>query len=248
MDKSIFDDKNYDDVLFRKVLVGIVTFMYKKVRFTQIVKKNVEIIEIPFYPAQTGSQQFIVDAYSDVEAYYKKNCKAVTEGNTMPVPNGIVKLKGVTINKNHFTSQNVRTNITTKKETDFGVMGNTESVRTTMIPLTMTYDVEITTASTVDQYKAAESIIAEFIGVRKFFIGNYKGYRMLPVLIGFPEQFQLQSLLQFAPGDDTNRRKMEFSMEVLTWLPRPLVDSHMKANERINLFKVTAEAKGSGTK
>lgn len=243
MDKSVFDNKNYDDVLIRKVLVGVVVFMYNKIKLKQIANGEEEIIEVPFFPSHTGSQQFIMDAYADVEAYYKKNCKSVTEGNTVPVPSGIVKLKGITVNKNHFTSQNVRTNITTVKDSNFGKVGNTESVRTTMIPLSMTFDVEITTASTVDQYKAAESTISEFIGVRKFFIGNYKGYRMLPVLMGFPDELQLQSLFQFAPGEDTQRRKMEFSLEILTWLPRPLAGSEMKANERINLFQVTADGK-----
>lgn len=240
MDKSIIDNRNFDNVLIRKVLVGVVTFLHQKVVFDQVVGGATEVVKVPFYPSHTGSQQFISDAYLDVVKYYKETCKIVTEGNTVPVPNGIVKLKSLGINKNHFTSQNVRTNTTTVKESDFGTVNNTESVRTTFIPLSMVFDVEMTVASTVDQFKVAESAIAEFVGVRKFFIGNYKGYKMLPVLIGFPEEYQLQTLFQFPPAEDTQRRKIEFSIEILTWLPRPLAGTNMKKNESINLFQVTA--------
>ena len=210
--------------------------MYKKVKFPQVIEGVTKEIQVPVFPAHTGSQQFLMDAFMDVEAYYKKECKITTELMTNVVPSGVVTLKTIQVNKAYLTSQNVRTNTTTSKETDFGTVKNTESVRSTMIPLSMSFAVNYIVASTIDQYMVTEAIIAEFMGVRKFFIGEYKGYRMLPVMIGFPDDYTANSLVTFAPGENDQRKHIEFTIEILTWLPRPLVGTSFKNNEAIQNF------------
>lgn len=243
-DKSIVDKRNFDNSFTRKVILGILTYLYEKVGFTQTIDGKDEEVKIPYYYSYTGSQQFLMDFFKDTDNYYKKICEDghKTEGNTIKVPSGTLKLKSIGINKTFLTSQYARMNISKKEETDFGYMNNNSSVRTNMIPLLYQFDITLITSSFTQQLNVVENTLKELVGVRKFFIGEYEGYKMLPVLMGFPDDYDLSLLMKFNPGDNNQRSTTDFVIEALAYIPRKLAGSEYKFNESITKFKINNES------
>lgn len=239
-DKSIIDKRNFDNSFTRKIILGVLTYLYEKIEYIQTVDNKDEALKVPFYYSYTGDEQFLNDFFRDTDDYYKKICDAgfKTEGNTLKVPSGIIKYKSLGINKTYMTSQYSRMNITSKEETEFGYMSNNSSVRTNLIPMLYQFDVTLVTSSTTQQFNISEALIKELVGVRKFYIGDYQGYKMLPVLIGFPDDYDLEVLFKFGPGDNTQRSKTEFVIEVLSYMPRKLANSEYKFNESLKSFKI----------
>lgn len=243
MDRSIIDVKNYDDVFLRKLLAGSCFFLHNNVVISQSVNGEVNDINIPVYPSNTGSQQFLMDAYMDVADYYRKTCKKVAEGNAVPVPGGIMSMKSITVARDYFTTQNVRVFAGITEDSEFGKVNNTISVRTTFIPLLVSYDVKYRVSSIIDEYKVLETVISSFSSVRKFYIGDYKGHKMLPVYIGFPDDYDYQSLLNFQAGEDTQRRDVSFVIETLSWLPKHFTGSTFKVSENVKDIIVNSTSK-----
>lgn len=243
MDKSIIDHKNYDNVLSRKVILGILTYLFNRVEYEQVINGEKSMIKIPFYYSETGDQQFLEDYFMDTE-YYKgmKDCKFHTVTDTMKVPSGILKSMKFGIAKNFMTSQYARARTQTTIDTDFGSQNLTNSVRTTFIPLLYSFDITMVAGSHIEQMKIAEAIIQELGGVRKFFIKEYQGYSMLPVQISFPDEYTMEDIIKFTPGENDQRPKIDFTIQAMTYLPRKIKGSSFKDSEAITTFKTNVDS------
>lgn len=207
-----FNDRyNTDDVLLRAVSIGLLDFLNKKLHIQQVVADDdVRDIPVPFYYYMYGSERFMQDFYLN----YQPNCDGpgFVEGNVDPVPRGVVNLTTIGINTAALTNKFNRG--TYNKEVD-GVV-KAYSAYLNVVPLTLTYDVEILSNTIVEAFKIIQETIATFYKAATFAV-DYKGMR-IPVQIGFSQDFTVEKPIAFTYGDD-NKIEVKFSIEMEAYQP-----------------------------
>lgn len=211
-----FNDKyNTDDVLLRCIAVGLLDFLNKKVQITQVVADDdVRLIPVPFFYAMYGSERFLQDFYIN----YQANCDGptFTEGNTDPVPRGIVNLTAMSINTAALTNKFNRG--TYNKEVDGSIQAFSAFLN--VIPLTLAYDVEILSNTLVEAYKIVQETISTFYKAATFAV-DYKGMR-IPLQVGFSQDYTIEKPLTFTYGDD-NKISIKFTLEMEAY--QPVIDA-----------------------
>jgi hypothetical protein len=209
-----FNDKyNTDDVLLRCIAIGLLDFLNKKVYITQVVSdEDVRQIPVPFFYAMYGSERFLQDFYIN----YQSNCDGptFTEGNTDPVPRGVINLTAMTINTAALTNKFNRG--TYNKEVDGSIQAFSAFLN--VIPLTLTYDVEILSNTLVEAYKIIQETIATFYKAATFAV-DYKGMR-IPLQVGFSQDYAIEKPITFTYGDDTSKAiSIKFTLEMEAYQP-----------------------------
>ena len=222
---------NFDDVLIRSTIVGLVNELNNKIYFYNVWKNDKDkrlLVRVPFFYAQSGDERFIQDAFSNWNDCYPD----FIEGNTDPIPRGVIWLTGASILSANLTNRYVRGSYT--KEEDGQIKQYNSYINS--IPIQLNFSMEIMVDTSLDSFKVIESAISVLYKTLVFSV-NYNGFRV-PTQAGFPENFALNKQFEFTYGV-TDRPKVSFDVEVQTYLPIPDKDNEMFAGNRITSFSST---------
>lgn len=212
------ENKNINDVFLRNQTLAILDLFNNRANTEQVEDCDVydpKRYPIPFFYNFSSDENFLKDFYINLP----DDCKIPVhaEGNYDPLPRGIVTFTGMTIRSNDIVNKFVRG--TFQKE----IKGaNNERVtkvfnsRLFAIPLTLTYDVDVKTASLNQAFKVVQSIIEVFYKNNIMYY-QYRGLRMQSN-IQFPESYNVEKILKFSYTDD-NKIDIKFTCEVETYYP-----------------------------
>lgn len=226
---------NVDDVFFRNVIVGALSYLKKKVTiWNQISDTQRQIVDVPFFFSLTGDEKYLQDAFTDWLPEELCNEIKKAEGNYDPIPRGVLKYSGWSLNTESLTNPQVRS--TYNKD----VNGNIEqfSAYTQWFPMTLTLDIEILVDSMLDIMKIQQSLIRDLYKSEPFVI-NFEGFQ-IKNQINFPDQNTVERQFEFSYGENDQFSKITFAIEIETYMPS--IDKTTEFNransmENINLVK-----------
>ena len=197
---------NRDDVLFRNIIIGVLATLHNKLCwYNKTSSTEEERVDIPFFFSTTGDERFLQVNFLQDITYDSQGDIAETVYNQ--IPRGIVELSGVEIDPSRLTQQFVRG--TYEKETEEGVL-KTYSAEFISIPLNLPMDVTILVDTTLDQFKAIESIIRNVYKDNKFEI--YVGGIRLPGSFAIPDSTTLDRTIEFRSGT-TDKKEIKITLE-----------------------------------
>lgn len=194
----------------RAVLVGLINLLNKNVVIEQVISDTESTsVPIPFYPAMANQERFMQDFYM----HYHPDCKTgYAEGNYDQIPRGIISLSSFTIDSASLTNKFVRG--TYHREVDGQIKAFSDYIN--VIPLRMSYDIEIVTGSVLEAFKIVQEFIATFYKAATYQV-SYKGFRV-PCQVGFAQDYTIEKPVEFSFGDD-KQIKVNFPIELETYQP-----------------------------
>lgn len=207
---GFLDRYNTDDVHMRAVLVGLIDLLNKNVVIEHVISDTEsKRTPVPFYPAMANDERFMQDFYM----YYSKDCDTeYAEGNYDPIPRGVVQLSTFTIDSASLTNKFVRG--TFNKQENGQVRAYSDYVN--VIPMRITYDVQIIAGSLLEAFKIVQEFVATFYKAATFQV-SYKGFRV-PCQVGFAQDYMIEKPTEFTYGDD-KKITVSFPIEMETYQP-----------------------------
>lgn len=223
-------EMNTDDIFIRNVMAGTQGFFDKKIYYKQTEKGKTEKINVPFYTSYTGDEQFLMDYYYDPDPAcgFKK-----IEGTTNVIPSGVFTLQSPSLPSQELMNKYERATYNAKFENEFGEEIRDMSARTFFIPVLFEFNGTIKTSSDNMRFKIWQSLIRTLYKVKKFYI-QFEGFSRIPCLITFPENYNMPKEFQFEYEADNKRPTIEFSFEVLTYLPDPDFETEVFRGNKID--------------
>ena len=207
---SVYDLQfNKDDVLFRNVIIGTLSALHDKLCwFNTVSDSEKELVNIPFFFSTTGDERFLQDHFLNDITYDADNTIAETVYNQ--IPRAIVELGGIEVDPGGLSSQSVRGNYEKIVEDGTSQSYNAEFIP---IPLRVSLEVTILVDSTLDQFKAVESIIRNVYSNNVFQI-DVGGIR-IPCSFDIPNSTSQERTIEFREGTtDKKETKVVFSIDV----------------------------------
>lgn len=227
--------RDVDNVFFRNTIAGLLGFLQDKIKIPKYVAKDKVITYdvLPFYYSFGGDERFLQDLFLQHTLDDFIDNKGV-EGNVDVLPRGTVTLSSITVNASSLTNRFI--------EGEFIQLNGDGTIETYIapinsIPLNLTFNIEIFTASKVQSFKILEQVLKVFYKMHAFnYIYNWQSIR---AHIGFPEDQQIENTYEFSFADPT-MNKIPFSLEMQTYIPVPdLTMSFSKDTSRIDNISVS---------
>lgn len=202
---------NKDEILIRNVIVGLLDLLNKKIVYNQVIGPDeVEELSLPFFYTMAGDERFLQD-------FYQLNGQVCdgpqfAEGNTDPVPRGVISMTSLSIDSAALTSKFVRG--TFNKE----INGDTKAFSAFLnpIPLNINFDVEVICATLTEALKIIQSTIDTFYKVTVYAV-DFRGLRVI-CQTGFSQDYNIEKPFTFSYGDD-NKITVKFTLELGTYQP-----------------------------
>jgi hypothetical protein len=212
---------NTDDSVIRHIIIGFLADLNAKLYFhRQISSSERIVVDVPFYYSITGDDQFLRDQFLFSTAS-GPNCtpdKAHADANYDAVPRGIVNLSGLSIDSSKLVNKRTMGNYT--KMNQEGIV-ESYVAEFDMIPVTMTFDIEILVSSTLDSFKITEAIIKRMYKSNYFNVevghledGNYR----ISSYYALPEEYTQERPIEFT-YEDKEKYKIVFPIEVNSFIP-----------------------------
>lgn len=226
---------NSDDSVVRHIIIGLLADLNNKVYFyRQLDNNNRVTIDVPFYYSITGDDQFLRDnfLFSTVDGVDCLPEPAMADGNYDKIPRGVANLDSIQIDASKLVNRRIRGNYT--KLNDQGAMEgyNAEFM---MIPITLSFDIEVLVSSQLDALKITEMII------KKLYKSNYfnvevghlnEGTYKIASYYALPEDFTQERPIEFT-FDDKGKYKVTFPIEVNSFMPVFEFDTEIHAGNRM---------------
>lgn len=208
--------RDVDNVFFRNTIAGLLGFLQDKLKIPKYVAKDKTITYdvLPFYYSFGGDERFLQDLFLQHTTDDYIDNKGV-EGNIDVLPRGTVTLTGITVNASSLTNRFIEGEFI--QENEDGII-ETYIAPINSIPINLTFNIEIFTASKVQSFKILEQILKTFYKMHSYnYIYNWQSIR---AHIGFPEDQSVEQTYEFSFADPT-MNKIPFSLEVQTYIPVP---------------------------
>jgi hypothetical protein len=207
---SYIEKFNRDDIHARAIIVGLINLLNQEIFFINTVDNETqEIVEVPFYYSFTGDERYLQDHFLEW-----RDCThpKFMNGNFDPIPRGVAKMSGMSIQQSNMTQRWIRGNFT--RIVDGRI--ETFSSYINSLPLEMTFELEVRTGTMTDMLKIVQAIWEVFYKVQIFHV-SYKGV-MIPCQAGFPEEIAMEKAFEFAYPSET-KISGTFSLNVETYFP-----------------------------
>ena len=147
---SVDHKYNYDDVFFRDLTVAVLANLQDKIKWVNRFTDGDVPVSVPFYYSLTGSEDFLMDSFSDDIV----NTERFVELNTDSYPRAHITMASSTVKSDEFANPNVW--LRTVVENDVEIRNVLSKVRA--LPIMATYDVTILLNSEIDGFRATQSI------------------------------------------------------------------------------------------
>ena len=212
---------NSDDSVIRHIIIGFLADLNTKLYFhRQISNTERIVVDVPFYYSITGDDQFLRDNFL-FSTPSGPNCtpdREHADTNYDIVPRGIVNLTGLTIDSSKLVNKRTMGNYT--KMNPEGIV-EAYVAEFDMIPITMSFDIEILVSSTLDSFKIAEALIKRMYKSNYFTVvvgqledGNYR----ISSYYALPEDYSMEKPIGFT-YEDKEKYKILIPIEVNSFIP-----------------------------
>ena len=208
-----FNDRyNTDDVHMRAVMVGLINLLNKNIVIEHVISDTEsKLTPVPFYPEMANDERFMQDFYM----HYHPDCETgFAEGNYDQVPRGVITLSSFTIDSASLVNKFVRGTFHRQDPDTNSVKAYSDYIN--VIPIRMSYDVDIITGSLLEAFKIIQEFIATFYTAATFQV-SYKGFRV-PCQIGFAQDYTVAKPVEFTYGDE-KKITVSFPLEMETYQP-----------------------------
>lgn len=212
---------NSDDSVLRHIIIGFLADLNTKLYFyRQISNEERIVVDVPFYYSITGDDQFLRDQFlfSTASGPFCSPDKAHADSNYDIVPRGIVNLTGLTVDSAKLVNKRTLGNYT--KMNSEGIV-ESYVAEFDMIPITMSFDIEILVSSTLDSFKIAEALIKRMYKSNYFNVevghleeGNYR----ISSYYALPDDYSMERPIGFT-YEDKEQYKIMVPIEVNSFLP-----------------------------
>ena len=212
---------NKDDSVIRHVIVGLLADLNSKLSFwRQISNDERSIIDVPFFYAVAGDENFIKDnfLFSNMNGEGCDPDGAFADGNYDKVPRGIVNLTSFSVDPGKLVNKRNLGNYTMMNNQGLmeGYVAEFE-----MIPCVIGVDIEILLSSQLDMFKVTESIIKNMYKANFYHIdaGHIDDgmYRISSEYM-MPDDYTQDKPIEYG-FDDKENHKITFSLEISTFIP-----------------------------
>jgi len=200
---------NSDNVFFRALIVAFLNALKDRIRYDVIVSETESRhFSLDFFYSIVGDGRFIQDKFINSD-----NCSFdFADGNYDPIPRGVINIAGITMPEDSLTNNYVR--IEYQRLTD-GQM-KTYSANAIIVPLRVEFQISIIVDIMLDYFRIIQVAFSEFFKTIPFSF-RYESIR-IPARAMIPSPLPGQKPFTYSYGDD-QRIKMDFSIEVETYLP-----------------------------
>jgi len=212
---------NVDDSVIRHVIVGLLADLNSKLSFwRQISNDERSIIDVPFFYAVAGDENFIKDnfLFSNMNGESCDPDGTFADGNYDKVPRGIVNLTSFSVDPGKLVNKRNLGNYTMMNNQGLmeGYVAEFE-----MIPCVIGVDIEILLSSQLDMFKVTESIIKNMYKANFYHIdaGHIDDgmYRISSEYM-MPDDYTQDKPIEYG-FDDKENHKITFSLEISTFIP-----------------------------
>lgn len=212
---------NSDDSVIRHLIIGFLADLNNKVYFyRQIDANNRAVIDVPFYYSITGDDEFLRDHFLFTTAT-GPDCvpnKAYADGNYESIPRGVANLTSVQIDSAKLVNRRNRGEYT-RLDANGAMQGFTAEFE--MVPIVMSFDLEILVSSQLDALKITEMLVKKMYKSNNYNVevghldeGTYK----LAAFYALPDDFSQERPIGYS-FEDKGKYKITFSIEVNSFLP-----------------------------
>ena len=202
---------NFTHSKIRRIIIAILANLQDKLEYEQFIDIDTKrTIKIPFYYNQSGSADFLTDAY--LSATYANNTLKV-DGNTLQKPRGIISLSSAPVDTGGMTNRTIRCTIPKRvDDTTFKMY----SYETNIVPMTLSFDCRVICTSFIEMLEIHEKFLETFYKHIPFYV-DFGGYRV-EASMAWPEDYQHEKLVDFTYSDK-EQYDLTFSIDVSTYFP-----------------------------
>jgi hypothetical protein len=208
----IGEQKNYDDIYFRMISVGLVKTFTRCISWINYFQDKKIRIFVPFYLSMGGDERFLLDAFVD------DIVDSRIELNTDQIPRGIITFNGFSTNTSEFANPN---QYLSKKTIINGEMKSFIQ-KTKGIPVTLNYDIDIVLKTEIDILKCSEKILNMLFNYM-FYNIDYHGLK-IDVVFNLPDDKSIEIIRDITLDSDT-KKHIKFSLAVKTYYPSFYIDT-----------------------
>jgi hypothetical protein len=204
----IFSKNNYDDVFLRDLTICVLSTFEEKISWTNRFKENDVKVVVPIYYSMSGSEDFLLDSFSDDVV---SNIRKV-ELNTDIIPRGHITLNSWTVKSDEFCNPNVWMKVILEKEDEI----TKELMRVRAMPIKANYTCSIRLESEIDVFKCSQAIINNLMFYKYMYFEH--NYIHIDAILQMPndKSVTIQRDKNFT-SDNTIR--IDFDFEVDTYYP-----------------------------
>ena len=210
--ENIYSRYNYDDILVRSIIAGLLDLLNNKIIYGQIWADNIEeSVRVPWmYNFATNGERFKQDNYD----FFGYSCfgKKI-EGNFDMFPRGTITYNSANIESGDITNRFV---LGTYMKNEGGKLRSYTSCIYS-IPLNISFGCEIWYDNVLTGLKI-EQAIREYFYKNKSFYVLFKGMQ-INCCAGFPETYNNEKTTEFSFGTDDKMKKITFDLAVETYQP-----------------------------
>ena len=212
---------NKDDSVIRHLIVGLLADLNEKMSFyRQISQDERVLIDVPFYYAITGDENFMKDnfLFSTANGFDCSPKPEKADGNYDVVPRGVVNLSSMTVDASKLINKRNRGNFA--KMTDQGVLEGYKA-EFELIPITISVDIEIMLSSLLDVFKCTEELIKRLYKSNNYNVEvghlNEGLYRMA-AYYAMPDDYSNERPIEYS-FDDKGHYKVTLSIDINSFMP-----------------------------
>jgi len=233
---------NSDDSIVRHLIIGLLADLNNKIYFHRQLDNNTRVIvDVPFYYAISGDDQFLRDNFL-FSTPTGPDCfpdSGFADGNYDQIPRGVVNLTGMSIDSGKLVNKRNIGSYT--KMNGEGAMEGYQA-QFEMIPITLSLDIEILVSSTLDAFKLTESII------KKLYKSNYynvevghlnEGTYRLTSYYALPDDYDIQRPIDFS-FEKKEEYKISLPIEINSFIPAFEWDTETHVGNRMYQINSTS--------
>ena len=218
--EKFLEDKNYDDVFLRNVIVGYLGFLNERFFWYNKTETGPIKVPIPFYYSLTGDTRYINDAFLDDTPQQR------VIGNVDPIPRGVLKLNSWAVKTDEFCNPNVWLNV--NKEID----GELQQIvtQTKAVPVKLVFDIDMVCDAELDIFKSWQTYMENLFMYRYFSFD----YKRLPInaVFNFAGETENTTIREQKFGD-LSAYVSKYTIEVHTFFPIFDLENKFLANKAV---------------
>mgnify|MGYP001388349163 FL=1 len=212
---------NKDDSVIRHVIVGLLADLNGKLSFfRQISNDERAEIDVPFFYAVSGDENFMKDSFlfSNVNGDTCDPNGDFADGNYDKVPRGIVNLSSFAVDPSKLVNKRNMGHYMMMNEDGLmeGYVAEFE-----MIPVVIGVDVEILVSSQLDLFKVTEAIVKKMYKANFYHVdaGHLEeGTYRITSEYAMPDDYTQERPVEYS-FDDKQNHKVSFSLEINSFIP-----------------------------
>lgn len=206
---GIFDKKNYEDVFLRDLTVCVLATLEDKITWVNRFTKGDVDVTVPFYYSLTGSEDFLMDSFSDDIVSDKR----FVELNTDIFPRAHITLSSWSIKSDEFANPNVWLKVIVENETEM----KKELTKLRAIPILANFDVVIKVESERDAQMASQKIM-NTLWFYKYCYFEYN-FMNIDCILQLPDEQQVNINREFSMSSEGRVINLTFTIQAHTYFP-----------------------------